>query len=177
MMKTSDTKTKELNSLLLFDLESYTSRYDPSSETLLQRLLFIARHAPSKDLATSAFTLLEKFLRERGNHVRYREVFGKCPVVKGEEEESCIASVGDIDEGDGGGGEEEEKKKKTEDETNQTSTPFSEPSKLSCFTYSPNFTQTSLANSSLLLETLESNLQLHLNSSNCFKHAPYSALT
>ena len=75
---------RQLNALLLFDLEAYISRYDENSETTIARLLFVARRAPSADLATSAFKLLEQKLKDNGNWKRYKEVFGNCPICPDE---------------------------------------------------------------------------------------------
>jgi len=108
---TSIINSKEQNSLLLFDLESYISRYDENSETRLQRLLFIARRAPSKDLAKSAFALLEKQLKENDNWRRYTEVFEGCPEVggvgAGGEVGMDNAAVGAMSLKDSGGEEKE----------------------------------------------------------------------
>lgn len=60
----------------LFDLESYISRYELHSETRLQRLAWIAKRAPTADVATLAYTFLERELKEIGNIIQYRAIFG-----------------------------------------------------------------------------------------------------
>lgn len=79
-----------------FDLQAYISRYDPRSETSLQRLLFLAHHfheqrvgdggggpSPSDDDAASAatiarraFELAVRRMKATGNHRRYLEEYG-----------------------------------------------------------------------------------------------------
>mmetsp|Transcript_17296 Transcript_17296/g.26762 ORF Transcript_17296/g.26762 Transcript_17296/m.26762 type:complete len:516 (-) Transcript_17296:158-1705(-) len=58
-----------------FDLETYIGRYHPSSETRLQRLLFIGEHAPDPGGSSLAWDLAERQMRECGNVRKYREVF------------------------------------------------------------------------------------------------------
>jgi len=137
--------SNDQNSLLLFDLEAYISRYDGTSETATARLLFIAQRAPSKDLATSAFKLLEKLLKENGNWRTYQEVFGMCPV--------CSDEVGEIDNN----ATNAVSSKENNDVNATTAQSFNDPSTLN-FTYSPNFTRISIQNSTLQLKTLEQNL-------------------
>ena len=61
----------------LFDLETYISRYELHSETRLQRLTWIAKRAPTADIATLAYTFLERELKEIGNIKQYRAIFGQ----------------------------------------------------------------------------------------------------
>lgn len=72
-------------SLPAFDLQTYISRYDPPSETRLQRLLFLAHqfHSSSNNsehgsdsLASQAFDMAVQRMKESGNHRRYLEEFG-----------------------------------------------------------------------------------------------------
>lgn len=66
-----------------FDLNSYISRYEPNSETRLQRLLFIARkcskYAVDSDFArgivTAAYSLVEKQLKDNYDTQRYQLIF------------------------------------------------------------------------------------------------------
>lgn len=67
-----------------FDLQAYISRYEPRSETSLQRLLFLAHRfheSAANDDATvaaakRAFGLAVDRMRDAGNHRRYLEEFG-----------------------------------------------------------------------------------------------------
>lgn len=56
------------------DLEAYISRY--KSETRLQRLLHIGKTASDASLVTQAYELAETQMKEDGNVLRYKEVFG-----------------------------------------------------------------------------------------------------
>ena len=60
----------------IFDLESYISRYDPQSETRLQRLLLIGSKSTSEETVRAAYVLAEQQMRDTANLRRYREVFG-----------------------------------------------------------------------------------------------------
>jgi len=59
-----------------FDLETYITRYPVTSETRLQRLLFIAKHATDNDLSRDAYLMAERQIRENLNVRCYKEVFG-----------------------------------------------------------------------------------------------------
>lgn len=59
-----------------FDLETYITRYPVTSETRLQRLLFIAKHATDNKLSKDAYLLAERQIRENLNVRCYKEVFG-----------------------------------------------------------------------------------------------------
>eukprot|EP00568_Trieres_chinensis_P000074 CAMPEP_0183304006 /NCGR_PEP_ID=MMETSP0160_2-20130417/9247_1 /TAXON_ID=2839 ORGANISM="Odontella Sinensis, Strain Grunow 1884" /NCGR_SAMPLE_ID=MMETSP0160_2 /ASSEMBLY_ACC=CAM_ASM_000250 /LENGTH=91 /DNA_ID=CAMNT_0025466991 /DNA_START=86 /DNA_END=357 /DNA_ORIENTATION=+ len=59
----------------LFDVEVYAARYDPQSETRLQRLLHVAKYAPNDEMKRIAYGMAEVQMRETGNVRRYREVF------------------------------------------------------------------------------------------------------
>jgi hypothetical protein len=56
------------------DLEAYISRY--RGETRLQRLLHIGKVATDASLVTQAYELAETQMKEDGNVLRYKEVFG-----------------------------------------------------------------------------------------------------
>lgn len=56
------------------DLEAYISRY--RGETRLQRLLHIGKTATDAALITQAYELAEAQMKEDGNVLRYKEVFG-----------------------------------------------------------------------------------------------------
>ena len=58
-----------------FDLRKYISRYDPTSETRIERLLFLARSG--KCDPKLAYRLLEDQLKQAGNVIRYAQVFGQ----------------------------------------------------------------------------------------------------
>mmetsp|Transcript_28702 Transcript_28702/g.38224 ORF Transcript_28702/g.38224 Transcript_28702/m.38224 type:complete len:532 (-) Transcript_28702:187-1782(-) len=74
---TTTTTTTTNTSTPLFDLESYISRYDKTSETKLQRLLFIAKHSSAQeDILKSCYEMMEDHCREHGNVKRYKEIFG-----------------------------------------------------------------------------------------------------
>ena len=68
----------------LFDLETYISRYESSSETRLQRLLLVAsasqsqsaKSAPSDRMAEQAYRMAERQCRDASNVRTYRQVFG-----------------------------------------------------------------------------------------------------
>eukprot|EP00957_Ditylum_brightwellii_P202291 15329496-Ditylum_brightwellii.AAC.1 len=65
---TTTTTTTTNTSTPLFDLESYISRYDKTSETKLQRLLFIAKHSSAQeDILKSCYEMMEDHCREHGN--------------------------------------------------------------------------------------------------------------
>lgn len=67
-----------------FDLQAYVSRYDPHSETYLQRLLFLAHHFHDEaarggdggDVARRAFEMAVARMKRSGNHRRYVEEYG-----------------------------------------------------------------------------------------------------
>lgn len=84
-----------------FDIDAYAARYDPRSETRLQRLLFLARHfherrrdddggdgdggdnvdgndgsSSAASIAGRAYDLAVRRMRESGNHRRYLEEYG-----------------------------------------------------------------------------------------------------
>lgn len=56
------------------DLEAYIGRY--RGETRLQRLLHIGKTSPDASLVTQAYELAEIQMKEDGNVLRYKEVFG-----------------------------------------------------------------------------------------------------
>jgi hypothetical protein len=56
------------------DLEAYIGRY--RGETRLQRLLHIGKVATDPSLVTLAYELAEMQMKEDGNALRYKEVFG-----------------------------------------------------------------------------------------------------
>ena len=56
------------------DLEAYIGRY--RGETRLQRLLHIGKTATDPTLVTQAYELAEAQMKEHGNVLRYKEVFG-----------------------------------------------------------------------------------------------------
>ena len=68
-----------------FDLETYISRYPLTSETHLQRLLFLAHHfhnhPPSDDAAdnisATAFQMAVSQMKSSGNHRRYTDEFAE----------------------------------------------------------------------------------------------------
>ena len=62
-----------------FELRKYISRYDPSSETRIERLLFLARSG--KCDPKLAYNLLEDQLKQAGNMNRYAQVFGQGSVA------------------------------------------------------------------------------------------------
>ena len=70
----------------MFDIESYVARYAPSSETRFQRLLFLARHAPSQTMSLTAYRLLETQLKEAANDVMYEQVFDPSTCASKSEE-------------------------------------------------------------------------------------------
>jgi len=57
-----------------FDFDSYIGRYAYGSETLLQRLAFIAQHTSDTETKQTALDMLEQQLKEAGNVVRYTQV-------------------------------------------------------------------------------------------------------
>lgn len=63
-----------------FDLDAYIARYEPNSETRLQRLLLMASVSSSSqssaDLARQAYQMAERQCRETANVGTYRQVFG-----------------------------------------------------------------------------------------------------
>ena len=67
-----------------FDLDSYISRYPSTSETRLQRLLFLAHQFHStiadenndKEMASQAFEMAIAQMKSTRNHRRYIEEFG-----------------------------------------------------------------------------------------------------
>lgn len=58
----------------MMDLETYISRY--RGETRLQRLLHIGKTASDSALVTQAYELAEMQMKDDGNVLRYKEVFG-----------------------------------------------------------------------------------------------------
>jgi len=139
-----------------FDLESYISRYEKSSETKLQRLLFIAKHASSEnnnnnnELIKSCYEMIEKHCKEYGNVKRYKEVFGPATSSSSSSETN----------GANGGAAGEEK----EDHHDHPDHPPPHPSKYGFHYDAPYLTQTE-SSSSMQLEALEARLktaQAHL---------------
>lgn len=55
---------------------NYISRYDPKSESRIQRLLFLLR-SDKFDAKQELYSMLEKQLKESGNVRRYMEIFGE----------------------------------------------------------------------------------------------------
>jgi len=79
-LSTSETtETQQASVAAAFDLEAYISRYHPTSETRLQRLLFIGEHAPDPGVSSLAWDLAERQLRECANVRQYRKVFSSRP--------------------------------------------------------------------------------------------------
>ena len=78
----TNSTTSNANSPPAFDLDAYLSRYEPNSETRLQRLLLIASVSSSKGLtdgvalARQAYRMAERQCRDAANVVIYRQVFG-----------------------------------------------------------------------------------------------------
>ena len=60
-----------------FDFETYVSRYEPRSETRLQRLLFIASQTTNDEVARMCYDMAEAQLKVMGNTKVYRDVFGR----------------------------------------------------------------------------------------------------
>lgn len=58
---------------------NYISRYDPKSETRIQRLLFLLR-SDNFDAKQELYSMLEKQLKESGNVRRYMEIFGESNI-------------------------------------------------------------------------------------------------
>jgi hypothetical protein len=58
------------------DVLNYISRYDPKSETRIQRLMFLIRSGKFHSQHSQLYALLERQLIEAGNVKRYHEVFG-----------------------------------------------------------------------------------------------------
>jgi hypothetical protein len=61
-------------SSLYFDLDTYISRYDPKSETRLQRLFFIASKTSNDEMARACLEMAESQLKAMGNTKVYREM-------------------------------------------------------------------------------------------------------
>jgi len=64
-----------LESSAYFDLETYISRYDPKSETRLQRLFFIASQTSNDEMARMCLEMAESQLKAMGNTKVYREMY------------------------------------------------------------------------------------------------------
>lgn len=62
--------------LLLFDLDSYLSRYQPLSNITLKRLLFLCRNTKDQNISKVGYKILEERLKRMGNIVLYRQLFG-----------------------------------------------------------------------------------------------------
>ena len=98
--------TNSANSPPAFDLDAYIARYEPNSETHLQRLLLIASVSSSSqsssqssaDLARQAYQLAERQCRETANVVTYRQVFG------GQQQAAGAAAAAAAMSGEGSGG-------------------------------------------------------------------------
>jgi hypothetical protein len=58
------------------DVTNYISRYDPKSETRIQRLMFLIRSRKFTSQRPQLYALLERQLMEAGNVKRYHEIFG-----------------------------------------------------------------------------------------------------
>jgi hypothetical protein len=63
----------------VFDLDTYIGRYEPLSETRLQRLLFLGQSADNEELAKSAFAMAAQHLQQVGNARTYRHIYGPTP--------------------------------------------------------------------------------------------------
>mmetsp|Transcript_28246 Transcript_28246/g.41731 ORF Transcript_28246/g.41731 Transcript_28246/m.41731 type:complete len:453 (-) Transcript_28246:1285-2643(-) len=59
-----------------FDLEAYIARYQVTSETRLQRLLFVAKNTTDYDVSREAYRMAERQLLENSNVRCYKDVFG-----------------------------------------------------------------------------------------------------
>jgi hypothetical protein len=70
----TDRQTKQRNSQANMDLDAYIARY--RGETRLQRLLHIGKATPDSGLANQAYELAEQQMKQDGNALRYKEVFG-----------------------------------------------------------------------------------------------------
>ena len=77
--------SKQQQQLPSFDLQAYISRYNPNSETHLQRLLYLAHYFHSSsssnndnhnDITRQAFELAVDQMKKCGNHRRYLEEYG-----------------------------------------------------------------------------------------------------
>ena len=81
--------SKQQQQLPPFDLQAYVSRYNPNSETHLQRLLYLAHYFHSSsssnndndnhneyDITRQAFELAVDQMKKCGNHHRYLEEYG-----------------------------------------------------------------------------------------------------
>jgi hypothetical protein len=64
-----------LQSSVYFDLETYISRYEPKSETRLQRLFFIASQTSNDEMARMCLEMAEAQLKAMGNTKVYREMY------------------------------------------------------------------------------------------------------
>jgi len=64
---------------VVFDLDTYIGRYEPLSETRLQRLLFLGQSADNEELAKSAFAMAAQHLQQVGNARTYRHIYGPTP--------------------------------------------------------------------------------------------------
>ncbi len=64
------------NPPLLFDLDSYLSRYQPLSNITLKRLLFLSRNTTDQNISKLGYKILEERLKRKGNIVLYRQLFG-----------------------------------------------------------------------------------------------------
>ena len=94
-----------------FDLEAYIARYDPASETRLQRLLLIGSHCSSSGgsggtardtsqaVAARAYRLAERQCRDAANVRTYRQVFGG-----GQQSATAATAAGAGAAGSGSGG-------------------------------------------------------------------------
>ena len=92
-----------------FDLEAYIARYDPASETRLQRLLLIGSSSSSQSssasstcdmaVAARAYRLAERQCRDAANVRTYRQVFGG-----GQQSATAATAAGAGAAGSGSGG-------------------------------------------------------------------------
>ncbi len=96
-----------------FDIETYISRYNPTSTISLQRLLFLSCTTNDKDASQKGFQLLEQRLKAKGNTKMYIDVFRPQKPQPKELEDDEIVGGGDgmdvdndmhMSEGGGSGG-------------------------------------------------------------------------
>ena len=94
-----------------FDLEAYVARYEPTSETRLQRLLLIGSQSQSSStacdtsqaaVAAQAYRLAERQCRDTANVRTYRQVFGGGQATSMAATAAAQAGAGAAGSGSGG---------------------------------------------------------------------------
>jgi len=173
----------------LLDIESYITRYDKLSLITLQRLLFLARHSPSKEVSKEGFRILERRLKSMGHTKLYSEVFGTAQdsgvavASRGTEGGSGSDSAMDLDNTFGVSSSsgitsttpagDESSPKVSSANTSTASTFYNTPSEFG-FQYDSHFVHTTEQNASYQLQTLEANLstaQQNLSSKGSIREA------